>query len=212
MSASHQTLAGMVPQVLGRSSAYGQRIRHPIHKHFSVELILLTGQVAYKSVDNDNGPRGAGTHSFLLAFSVAVSYPSYSSRILFHFLTLAIREPPHHPSEPCQEKLTWLPVRIVVRMDWTDSSIEFNYLRPWIWRCWLSIPKGIGRGMFDHYATQPNNTIVAAVRNVEAAQELLGVAHKGENTKVIIAKIDSSSRTDPFDAVKSIQEQGVDRK
>lgn len=66
--------------------------------------------------------------------------------------------------------------------------------------------------MFNHYVTQPNNTIVAAVRNVDAAQELLDVAHKGENTKVIITKIDSSSRTDPFDAVKSIQEQGVDRK
>lgn len=65
--------------------------------------------------------------------------------------------------------------------------------------------------MFDHYVALPNNTIVAAVRNVDAAQELLHVDYKGENTKVILAKIDSSSRTDPFDAVKSIQSDGVDR-
>ncbi|KAI3391501.1 hypothetical protein diail_7199, partial [Diaporthe ilicicola] len=70
--------------------------------------------------------------------------------------------------------------------------------------------RGIGRGLFDHYVALPNNTVVAAVRNVEGAQDLLNVPYKGENTTVVVVKIDSSSRTDPFEAVKSIQAQGID--
>ncbi|ROW04733.1 hypothetical protein VMCG_04816 [Cytospora schulzeri] len=69
--------------------------------------------------------------------------------------------------------------------------------------------RGIGRGLFDHYVARPNITVIAAVRNVEIAQGLLSV-HRGENTKVIITKIDSASKTDPYDAVKDIEAKGVD--
>ncbi|KAK9381361.1 NAD(P)-binding protein [Kockiozyma suomiensis] len=69
--------------------------------------------------------------------------------------------------------------------------------------------RGIGRGMLDHYVAQPNNTIIAAVRNVQGSQGLLSIPH-GENTRVIITKIDSASKTDPYDAVKDIQAQGID--
>lgn len=62
--------------------------------------------------------------------------------------------------------------------------------------------------MFEYYAAQPNNTIIAAVRDSERAQGLHSVV-KGENTRFIITKIDSSSKTDPFDAVKDIQARGV---
>jgi norsolorinic acid ketoreductase len=71
------------------------------------------------------------------------------------------------------------------------------------------VTTGIGRGLFDHYVSQPNNTLIAAVRDVEAAQGLLTVS-KGENTRVIITKIDSASKTDPYDAIKDIQAQGID--
>ncbi|KAI4952623.1 putative secondary metabolism biosynthetic enzyme [Alternaria rosae] len=63
--------------------------------------------------------------------------------------------------------------------------------------------RGIGRGMFDHYVAQPNNTLIAAVRDPAGAQSLLNVS-KGENTKVLIVKIDSASKTDPYEAVKGI--------
>ncbi|KAK7744647.1 hypothetical protein SLS53_003534 [Cytospora paraplurivora] len=63
--------------------------------------------------------------------------------------------------------------------------------------------------MFDHYVSQPNVTVVAAVRNVEGAQGLLSVPYKGENTKVIVTKIDSASKTDPYAAIKDIESQGV---
>jgi norsolorinic acid ketoreductase len=68
---------------------------------------------------------------------------------------------------------------------------------------------GIGRGMFDHYVLQPNNTLIAAVRDVQGAESLLS-APKGDNTNVIITKIDSSSRTDPYKAVQDIQSKSVD--
>lgn len=68
---------------------------------------------------------------------------------------------------------------------------------------------GIGRGLFDHYVARPNNTLIAAVRNVEAARGLLDVP-RGDNTKVTLAKIDSTSKTDPYDAVKDLQIQGIE--
>ncbi|KAK7413106.1 hypothetical protein QQX98_007992 [Neonectria punicea] len=69
--------------------------------------------------------------------------------------------------------------------------------------------RGIGRGMFDHYVAQPNSTLIAAVRDVEGSRGLLDVP-RGKNTKVIITKIDSSYKTDPYDAVKDIQAKGID--
>ncbi|KAI4710108.1 putative secondary metabolism biosynthetic enzyme [Alternaria sp. Ai002NY15] len=68
--------------------------------------------------------------------------------------------------------------------------------------------RGIGRGMFDHYVAQPNNTLIAAVRDPAGAQALLSVS-KGENTKVLIVKIDSASKTDPYEAVKGIDKIDV---
>ncbi len=58
--------------------------------------------------------------------------------------------------------------------------------------------------MFNHYVALPGNTLIAAVRDVAGAQGLLEVP-QGENTKVIIVKIDSASETDPFEAVKVSQ-------
>ncbi|XP_044717071.1 short chain dehydrogenase domain-containing protein [Hirsutella rhossiliensis] len=69
--------------------------------------------------------------------------------------------------------------------------------------------RGIGRGLFDHYVSQSDNTLIAAVRNVEGAQGLLKVP-RGSNTLVLLTKIDSASITDPFEAVKDIQARGVD--
>lgn len=69
---------------------------------------------------------------------------------------------------------------------------------------------GIGRGLFNYYVTQPNNTIIAAVRDVEGSQGLLSVP-RGKSTQVIITKINSSSKTDPSDAIKHIKAEGIDR-
>jgi norsolorinic acid ketoreductase len=63
--------------------------------------------------------------------------------------------------------------------------------------------------MFNHYVAEPNSTIIAAVRTPAGAQDLLSVPH-GENTKVLIVKIDSASKTDPYDAIKDAQAQGIE--
>ncbi|KAI2613252.1 NAD(P)-binding protein [Hypoxylon sp. NC1633] len=68
--------------------------------------------------------------------------------------------------------------------------------------------RGIGRGLLEHYAAQPNNTLIAAVRDVDRAQGLLSTP-LGKNSRVLITKIDSSSKTDPYEAVKDIQARGV---
>ncbi|RYP93104.1 hypothetical protein DL770_000761 [Monosporascus sp. CRB-9-2] len=68
--------------------------------------------------------------------------------------------------------------------------------------------RGLGRGIFDHYVTQPNNTLIAAVRDVEVAQALLSVP-RGEDTRVILVKIDSASKQDAFEAAETIKKQGI---
>ncbi|KAK0609607.1 hypothetical protein B0T17DRAFT_586024 [Bombardia bombarda] len=71
------------------------------------------------------------------------------------------------------------------------------------------VNRGIGRGLFDLYVAQANNIVIAAVRNIEGAQGLLS-APRGDKTQVLLAKINSASRTDPFQAVKVLEGQGVD--
>ncbi|KAH8879763.1 putative NADPH-dependent 1-acyl dihydroxyacetone phosphate reductase [Thozetella sp. PMI_491] len=69
--------------------------------------------------------------------------------------------------------------------------------------------RGIGRGLFDHYVTQPNNVLVAAVRDPDAAQGLL-IVPRGQNTRVVVVKIDAASRTDPYDAIEDLLTHSVD--
>ncbi|KAF2874749.1 hypothetical protein BDV95DRAFT_297977 [Massariosphaeria phaeospora] len=68
--------------------------------------------------------------------------------------------------------------------------------------------RGLGHGLFALYAARPNNTIIAAVRSVSAAQGLLDVP-RGANTRVVLVQIDSSSRTDAYTAIDAAKAQGV---
>jgi len=68
--------------------------------------------------------------------------------------------------------------------------------------------RGIGRGMLNHYMAESNNTIIAAVRDPSTSQGLLSLP-KGANTKVIIVKIDSASKIDPYTAISTLQFQGI---
>ncbi|KAL8383670.1 hypothetical protein RB595_010732 [Gaeumannomyces hyphopodioides] len=71
--------------------------------------------------------------------------------------------------------------------------------------------RGIGRGLFNHYASQPNVTVVAGVRDPANAKSLkLLDQPKGENTRVVLVKLDSSSKADPFAAVKDLHAKGID--
>ncbi|KAH7388972.1 hypothetical protein BKA64DRAFT_679483 [Cadophora sp. MPI-SDFR-AT-0126] len=68
--------------------------------------------------------------------------------------------------------------------------------------------RGIGHGLFNHYIAQPNNAIIAAIRDPSSSQALLSLP-RGTNTKVLLVKIDSASKTDPYTAIATLQSQGI---
>ncbi|EHA52333.1 hypothetical protein MGG_05791 [Pyricularia oryzae 70-15] len=63
------------------------------------------------------------------------------------------------------------------------------------------VNRGIGRGLFKFYASQPNNTVIGTVRDLKHAQALLDEP-RGTDTNLIITKLDGSSKTDPYSAVR----------
>ncbi|KAK2766855.1 hypothetical protein FQN54_006169 [Arachnomyces sp. PD_36] len=66
--------------------------------------------------------------------------------------------------------------------------------------------RGLGRGLVEQYLARPHHTVIAAVRDPEAAtSKALFNLPKGEGSSVILVKIDSSSQTDPEAAVKELQ-------
>ncbi|KAH0362718.1 NAD(P)-binding protein, partial [Aureobasidium melanogenum] len=70
--------------------------------------------------------------------------------------------------------------------------------------------KGLGRGFVEKYLLRPNTTVVAAVRGPSGkeAQDLNTLA-KGEGSKLVLVKIESTSETDALEAVRSIESQGI---
>ncbi|KAI6357205.1 hypothetical protein MCOR31_010429 [Pyricularia oryzae] len=71
------------------------------------------------------------------------------------------------------------------------------------------VNRGIGRGLFKFYASQPNNTVIGTVRDLKHAQALLDEP-RGTDTNLIITKLDGSSKTDPYSAVEDIRSKGVE--
>lgn len=72
---------------------------------------------------------------------------------------------------------------------------------------------GLGRALTTRFILKPNTTVVAAVRNLEhpTSQSLSGLP-RGDDSKLILVKVDSVSDTDAHDAIKLIQtEHGIDK-
>ena len=65
---------------------------------------------------------------------------------------------------------------------------------------------GLGRGLAEAYLSRPNNTVIAAVRDIDSqSSRSLSSLHTGNGSKLILVKIDSTSDTDPQDAVKHLK-------
>ncbi|KAK0120254.1 hypothetical protein ONS95_011660 [Cadophora gregata] len=65
--------------------------------------------------------------------------------------------------------------------------------------------RGIGKGILTSLITRPNTTIIAAVRNTAAATKSLSSLPFGQNSKLIIIKLDATIDTDPAAAVETLK-------
>lgn len=71
---------------------------------------------------------------------------------------------------------------------------------------WPGYYLGIGKGLLASYLLRPKTTVIAAVRNPESdGSKSLGDLPKGEDSQLIIVKIDSASETDAATAVKDLK-------
>ena len=65
---------------------------------------------------------------------------------------------------------------------------------------------GIGKGLLEIYLGRPSHTVIAAVRDPAGASSLKSLK-KGQDSTLIIVKIDSSSETDAAAAISTLQTQ-----
>ena len=65
--------------------------------------------------------------------------------------------------------------------------------------------RGIGKGLLEVFLARPQNTVIAAVRDVEKSTSVLKTAVKGKDSKLMVMKIDSSSDTDAAAAVAELE-------
>lgn len=65
---------------------------------------------------------------------------------------------------------------------------------------------GIGKGLLASYLLRPKSTVIAAVRDPESVgSKSLHDLPKGEDSRIIIVKIDSASETDAAIAVRDLE-------
>lgn len=71
--------------------------------------------------------------------------------------------------------------------------------------------RGLGKGLLERYLQLPDHTVIAANRNPDhpTSKELFDLP-KAENSKLIVVKVDATIWQDAFEAVKSLEAQGVD--
>lgn len=65
---------------------------------------------------------------------------------------------------------------------------------------------GIGRGLLKAYLSRPNYTVIGAVRDLNSPSSTsLGSISKGQDTRLILLKLDSTSPTDALDLSKTLK-------
>ncbi len=70
----------------------------------------------------------------------------------------------------------------------------------------LSRLPGLGKGLVEYYLSQPNYAVIAGVRDpAHATSKALQSLFKGNGSFLIVAKIESTSESDPASAVKELQ-------
>ncbi|KAI1459600.1 putative aflatoxin biosynthesis ketoreductase nor-1 [Annulohypoxylon moriforme] len=67
--------------------------------------------------------------------------------------------------------------------------------------------QGIGRGLVEAYLSRPNQTVIGAVRNPESTT--LKNIKPAEGSRLLIVKIEATSETDPVEAIKQVNDAGI---
>jgi NAD(P)-dependent dehydrogenase (short-subunit alcohol dehydrogenase family) len=73
------------------------------------------------------------------------------------------------------------------------------------------VGRGIGEALARAYLAQPNTTVIGSVRNkADSKYEDLKNSPAASGSKLILVTIESSSQTDPHQAVEEIKAAGID--
>ena len=71
--------------------------------------------------------------------------------------------------------------------------------------------RGLGKGLLASYLAKPSHTVIALNRDPShASSRSLSELSTGSGSKLIVIKSNASVETDPFDAVKELEKQGID--
>jgi len=72
--------------------------------------------------------------------------------------------------------------------------------------------RGLGKGLLQLYLAKPNHTVIAANRDPgHATSKALAELPAGPGSRLLVVKTDASVESDPFEAVKQLAAQGIDR-
>ncbi|KAI1102856.1 NAD(P)-binding protein [Jackrogersella minutella] len=71
--------------------------------------------------------------------------------------------------------------------------------------------RGLGKGLLERYLARPNHIAIAANRNPEnSTSKALAGLPKGQNSRLIVIKVDASVESDAAGGVKQLIAQGID--
>lgn len=69
---------------------------------------------------------------------------------------------------------------------------------------------GVGKVFVEKYLARPNHTVIATVRDVKSASaDALRALPAAEGSKIVLVKVEYTSTTDAYDAVKELEAQGI---
>ncbi|KAH7375436.1 aflatoxin biosynthesis ketoreductase nor-1 [Plectosphaerella cucumerina] len=73
------------------------------------------------------------------------------------------------------------------------------------------VNRGIGRGFLNTFLSRPNHTVIGSVRDLSApAVSELRAITPAEGSRLVLVKIESSNLSDPAEAVRQLQADGID--
>lgn len=71
--------------------------------------------------------------------------------------------------------------------------------------------RGLGKGLVERYLARDEHTVIAAVRDPDhQTSRALADLPKGQNSRLVVVKIDSTVETDALKAVEELSAQGID--